>query len=251
MEEKLFQIVKAAYTSSEKRILFLDYDGTLVPFSNNPEDARPQDDTRNLINDLSAVKENTVVIISGRDCHFLENIFSGMNVTLVAEHGLFVRKPEYPWVSVSDIHNEWKNGVRAILENYRQHFSRSMIEEKKGSLAWHYRNSTLRPDNQLLKNLVADLEETITKNNLEVLLGNCVAEVKDRSVDKGSAALSLINESSYGFILAAGDDVTDESLFKALPGDAFSIKIGNGETAANYCCLTAGKITDLLHFLLL
>ncbi|NCA77564.1 MAG: trehalose-phosphatase [Alphaproteobacteria bacterium] len=250
MQKNVFQIIKDAYLRAEKRIFFLDYDGTVVPFSINPENALPEDKIINLITNLTVVKENSVVIISGRDCEFLEAVFAEMKVTLVAEHGLFIRRPGSSWITTSHLHNEWKSAVRIVLEKFRQRFSGSMIEEKKGSLAWHYRSSDVFPDSISLSKLRSDLFKILSKYELEILNGKCVIEVKGKAVNKGSAALSLIRNHWHDFILAAGDDVTDEYIFQALPKDAFSIKVGDGETAAKFCCLSISELEDVLRFII-
>jgi trehalose 6-phosphate synthase/phosphatase len=62
--------------------------------------------------------------------------------------------------------------------------------------------------------------------------GNKVLEVKNLEVNKGIAANLWLADKNWGFIMAIGDDYTDEDTFKAMPDTAFTIKVGFNETAA-------------------
>ncbi len=72
-----------------------------------------------------------------------------------------------------------------------------------------------------------------TNMNVKVLEGNKVVEVKNAGINKGKAASRWLNE-SFNFILAAGDDWTDEDTFNAMPDSAYTLKIGNTPTSARY-----------------
>jgi trehalose 6-phosphate synthase/phosphatase len=108
------------------------------------------------------------------------------------------------------------------------------MEEKEFGLAWHYRRTN--PDLGQIRShqLYDNLNEYLANTDLQVMHGNKVIEVRLGSVNKGAAAQKLMADKSYDFILAIGDDWTDEDLFKALPKGAFSIKIGFGATQARF-----------------
>ncbi|HCT31350.1 MAG TPA: bifunctional alpha,alpha-trehalose-phosphate synthase (UDP-forming)/trehalose-phosphatase, partial [Bacteroidales bacterium] len=74
-----------------------------------------------------------------------------------------------------------------------------------------------------------------------------VLEVKCGRYDKGQAALSIMKEKSYDFILSAGDDNTDEDLFKILPEHAYSIKIGKSPSFARYNAIHYQSFLKLLE----
>jgi len=80
-----------SFRKAKKPLLFLDYDGTLVPIRELPEMAVPDMQLISLAEKLAAVSD--VVIISGRDRDFLGKWFSNLDLTLVAEHGAFIRHP--------------------------------------------------------------------------------------------------------------------------------------------------------------
>ena len=93
----------------------------------------------------------------------------------------------------------------------------SLIEEKDYSLVWHYRKS----EPELASNRARELKEALlqftTNLGLGVLEGNKVIEVKNAGINKGHAALKWVANEYFDFILAAGDDRTDEDIFHVLP----------------------------------
>lgn len=250
MPEEIFKVIRNAYLSAVNRILFFDYDGTLAPFHDAPEKALPDQAILSLIYQLGRIEQNHVVIISGRDRWFLDAIFSGMNVTLVAEHGFFIRKPGSEWSTESRQNHKWKKVVGLELEKYRQMFPGSWIEVKTSALAWHYRISRTHPDDEMIDALKTDIVTRFVLYNLEVLTGDCVVEVKSRAVNKGTAAIRLINQNSFDFVLAVGDDNTDEFLFEKLPEKAISIKIGDKDTVARYRLQNPGNVAEMINHIL-
>jgi len=235
------------YQKAERRILFLDYDGTLVPFEKYPEMAIILKETRGIIKKLSKDPKNQVVIISGRDKEFLETQFAGINVNLVAEHGYFIKKGYDDWETAITGDEQWKEAVLPILNEYVSRCNGTFIEEKTGSIAWHYRNAESDFAQLRLHELRDDLAEIIRhKTDFEILEGHKVLEVKSGKYDKGQAAIALINGQDFGFIFAAGDDKTDEFLFKALPDSSYTIRVGLSPSFAKYNVTDIPELLNLL-----
>lgn len=225
----------AAYNEAGRRILFLDYDGTLVAFAKYPELAVIDDNTLKIVRKLTSDPKNHIVIISGRGKEFLEKQFNDVPVTLVAEHGYFIRKAGEEWESTISADAQWKETVMPILKEYVDRCNGTFIEEKTGSLAWHYRNADMDFAQLRLNELRDDLAEIIRhKTDFEILEGHKVLEVKSGKYDKGQAAAALIAKEYYDFILAAGDDKTDEFLFQAIPDFGYTIRVGLSPSFARY-----------------
>lgn len=241
------QIV-SSYKKSKERILFIDYDGTLVSFARFPEQAKIDKKTLGVIKKLADDPKNTVVIISGRDKDFLEKQFKGAGVSLVAEHGYFTRRAGEDWKEQISSDKNWKETVLPILQEYVERCNGTFIEEKAGSLAWHYRNAEAEFAQLRLNELRDDLAEVIRlKTDFEILEGKKVLEVKSGKYNKGQAALDIIGDRSYDFILAAGDDKTDENVFKILPESAFTIKVGYYPSLAKYNVQNYSKFLEILE----
>ncbi len=232
--EKTSAFLENAYQNAQRRVLFLDYDGTLVGFQPKPDLAKPDDALKLILHKLISDPRNTVVLISGRDRNTLEEWFGNYNMNIFSCHGLWARYPGEDWVMTLPLENTWKESVRHVLELYTDRVPGSFIEEKEYSLAWHYRQSV--PDMVDVK--LTEVKETILamtqRNTIGFQEGNKVLEIKDNRVNKGFAASSFINNQDYDFVFAAGDDYTDEDLFSALPQDAYTVKIGLGNTNAQY-----------------
>ncbi len=222
------------YDKSNKRILLLDYDGTLVNFSDKPKDTKPDEELYAILGALCEDDRNSIVIISGRDKTTLDRWFGQMNMGLVAEHGVWIKTKGEDWQMIAPLTNHWKSSIKPILELYVDRTPESFIEEKEFSLVWHYRKS----DSKLAKVRARELKNSLldlTGNlNLEIMSGNKVIEIKDASIGKDRATLKWISSENWSFILSIGDDVTDENIFNVLPKNAYSIKVGSGSSRANY-----------------
>lgn len=228
--------IENAYRNSKKRVLFLDYDGTLVGFASRPEQAIPDNDLKELLTKLSGDPKNTVVITSGRDRKVLEEWLGDIkNLYIVASHGLWFHTPDQAeWAMTLTLDNKWKNSIRPVLELYSDRMPRSFIEEKEYSLAWHYRQCDPDMVGVKLREVKETLVSMTDSSTLMVQEGNKVLEIKDSRFNKGFLASVIINKQEFDFIFGAGDDTTDEDMFKSLPQDAYSIKIGYGNTSAKY-----------------
>lgn len=225
--------LKEAYNKSEKRLLLLDYDGTLVGFNENPNKAKPTDSLLKLLEDMSNQKNTDIVIISGRPHLFLEEHFARLNLTLVAEHGLFIKLPQAHWHEKKGVSTEWKEHLLPILDTFTDNTPGTFIEHKKNSLAWHYRKTD--PELGITRSVeLKTVLSSLLPNELTLLDGNKVLELLPANINKGVVALDILNSKNYDFILVAGDDVTDENMFINLPSEAFKIKVGKKKTAADY-----------------
>ena len=225
--------IKEAYNKSEKRLLLLDYDGTLVGFNENPNKAKPTDSLLKLLEDMSNQKNTDIVIISGRPHLFLEEHFARLNLTLVAEHGLFIKLPQAHWHEKKGVSTEWKEHLLPILDTFTDNTPGTFIEHKKNSLAWHYRKTD--PELGITRSVeLKTVLSSLLPNELTLLDGNKVLELLPANINKSVVALDILNSKNYDFILVAGDDVTDENMFTNLPSEAFKIKVGKKKTAADY-----------------
>ncbi len=237
------------YRSSARRSLLLDYDGTLVPFADHPRAAYPDAELLQLLRGLADDPANEVVIISGRRRADLEPWFGAQPVTLIAEHGLWLRPRGGDWRLLRAITTEWKDRVRPILQLHVDRLPGALLEEKEFSLAWHYRRADPEQAPLRAKELLDDLAGFTRNIDVQVLKGHKVLEVRNTGVTKGSAALEWIAKRAPDFILAVGDDWTDEDLFRALPTSAFSVRVGLAQTAARYFLSDPAAVRRILRVL--
>jgi trehalose 6-phosphate synthase/phosphatase len=237
-----------SYRSAAKRLFLLDYDGTLVPFTANPEDAVPGRALMKLIQSLSENNANDVYIISGRSSTWLDACFGQLPVNLIAEHGARTKEKKGGWTTAVQTQNEWKEAINQIMEMYVRRCANSTIEEKDYSIVWHYRNADAEQGKLRALELVGELTDYIHTGRLQVLTGNKIVEVRNSGIDKGMAIKKLLSQKHYDFIFAAGDDQTDEDMFKILTQkqNCFSIKVGTDASYAKYNLQTPQMIVSLL-----
>lgn len=225
------------YAKATKRLLLLDYDGTLVPFSKKPSLASPGSQILEILKEISNDAQNDVYIVSGRDSQTLEEWLGHLPVGLIAEHGAKIRHIGSNWVSeITDEVKDWMLKIEKIMDNYVSKCPHSFIEKKEFSIAWHYRNADLVQGGVRAKELYEDLVEQTLQLPLNVLNGNKVIEVRNKGINKGNAIGKVLNSASYDFVLCIGDDKTDEDMFKKLSNtpEAFTIKVGNEVSFAKY-----------------
>ena len=245
MSEKMREKLKRAYGDADKRLLLLDYDGTLVTFADKPERAKPDEELLDMFRALSGLPENTVVIISGREREILERWFGDTGVCLVAEHGVWLREEEGDWKMIEPLKEDWKEELIPIFNLFVDRAPGSFVEEKRFSLVWHYRKVDPKLGELRTKELTEQLIDLTAGTGLQVMRGNKVVEVKDGRVNKGVAASHWLMK-GFGFILAVGDDLTDEDMFKVLPEDAYSVKIGFTPSKARFYLQSPKEVRDLL-----
>lgn len=242
--------LRVRFRAASRRHLFLDYDGTLVPFSKHPMLAVPDAALISLLSGVSSDVKTDVTIISGRDSQTLEGWFNDLPVNLVAEHGASVRMKNETWRHQREIDQSWKPLVRPTMQLYAQRSPGSFLEEKTHTLAWHYRN--VDPELGFIRSreLLDNLQHLVRNTPLQIIDGNKVIEVRIAGVDKGSVARQFLNGENYDFIMAVGDDKTDEDMFRALSDEAVTIKIGPGHTVAQYNLSNQMEVIDLLNQLI-
>ena len=249
VDSDFLDTMASEYKKADRRLLMLDYDGTLVGFKNIPSEASPDEQLYELLDSLSGDNRTEVVIISGRDRATLEQWFGHKNYTIVTDHGVWLRKRGQDWATVERLRAEWKDKVRPIMENFTDSTPGSFIEEKEFSLAWHYRRADRELGAQRTLELKHVLTELLANNSLSVLEGNKVLEIKSSSISKGRVAARLTADEDYDFIMAIGDDWTDEFMFEELPDTAHTIKVGNGKTVARNFVSAQADVRKLLSYL--
>jgi trehalose 6-phosphate synthase/phosphatase len=250
LDDKAFASINRHYHRAKNRCLLLDYDGTLVPFTRIPSEASPDSAVRDLLIRLAADPKNHVVIISGRDVASLERWLGSLPITLVAEHGASSKMRNGTWqqmVSVSDL---WKDEIRRVMQLFVLRTAGSFVEEKTNTIAWHYRNTQTGLGFSRSRELLNTLSQLTQNTTLQVIDGNKVVEVRIAGFDKGATALKIITEQDPDFVLCMGDDTTDEDMFKALEGEAYTIKINSGASAAQYTILSQQRVVPLLNSLM-
>ncbi|MDN5356287.1 MAG: trehalose 6-phosphate synthase/phosphatase [Rikenellaceae bacterium] len=233
------------YSIASNRLLALDLDGTLIP--SNIEGYTPDKELLDLLKKLSNNPKNKIVILSGRQKYDLEQNFANINVGLIAEHGALIKR-NGEWENIEPMDTDWMTKILPIIEFYVDRTPRSFIQQKEFSIVWNYKNvnKKLADIRSIeLKNTLKNMALS-TNMNLNILQGAKFIEIKQAGINKDRALSFWLDEKNWDFILAAGDDITDESVFEVLPHNSYSIKVGLTPTEAKWYIDSSEKLIRLL-----
>ena len=179
----------------------------------------------------------------------MDKNFNNSSLGLVAEHGHYIKHPDCKWKQNYSLDNKWKQNFMPIFQDFSDRTPGTFVEEKNNCLVWHYRKT----DPELANIRVVELKTVIKSmlsENLTMLDGNKAIEVTNSDVSKGTSINSIINNNNFDFILCAGDDITDENMFKALPNNSFSIKVGKKSSSAEYFVKNPNEFLKFLEYIL-
>ncbi len=234
-----------------KPVFFLDYDGTLTPIVNHPEDAVLSDSMSSALKDLAKVC--TVAIVSGRDKKDVQNLVGLDELIYAGSHGFDISGP-----GGMEMQNEEGKKYLPLLDSAEERLQGKLpdikgaqLERKKFSIAVHYRNVG---DNDVQK--VKDLVDEVHKHYpaLRKSFGKKVIELQpDIDWNKGKAVLWLMKKLDLedGNVLPVyiGDDLTDEDAFEALQGIGPGILVGDHghKTKAQYLLHNVDEVEDFLE----
>ena len=230
----MHQRIADAYSRARQRLLLLDYDGTLASYAPNPGPITPNQELLSLLSKLAQKPATAVAIVSGRSQAELEAAFDHLPVGMAAEHGFFLKESGGQWHAARTFDNAWKKPVRALMQAYAAQLPGVLIEEKAVALVWHYRQAAAARAHKMARKLHEALGAISKDLGVRVTQGHKIVEVRLEGVHKGLAALHWLQQNDWDFVLAAGDDTTDEDLFRFLPAHAHTIKIGHGHTRARH-----------------
>lgn len=246
MNPTILENIKEKYRAANKRLLFLDYDGTLTGFHKDPQKATPDKELYELLDALHNQEGTTLFLISGRDKNTFTKWFQKKKYNMIVEHGVWISRNGEEFKMMEQVKGEWMDKVRPVLDSFVDRTPGSFIEEKDYSLAWHYRNTDPDFGEKRATELNTVLTSLIGNDDISVLNGNKVMEVKSSNINKGRASVRIFGEEDFKFVFAIGDDWTDEFMFQELPDSAITVKVGLKKTSAKYHVEGTGKVRDLL-----
>lgn len=247
ISEKTAGLIKENYDKAKQRLILLDYDGTLAAIKLRPEDAAPTPELIATLQQLTNDPANHVVINSGRDHFTLEKWLGNLPLSLAAEHGAFYKENGI-WNKNAN-KAEWSSELISILNLFVEKTPHSHLEMKETALAWHYRESDAWLGGLRAQQLVNTLVTICIQQKLQIIQGDKVVEIKSSDYNKGSEVKRQLEKRHYDFILAMGDDTTDEDMFKTLPKNAVHIKVGYVSESAAYNMQSQADVLPFLQTL--
>jgi trehalose 6-phosphate phosphatase len=190
--------------------LFLDFDGTLVELADSPGAIFVPEGLRRLLERLAVHLGGRLALVSGRAIDDLDAHLGRCGIAVSGSHGLelrFADGTELPLDAPAGL-----SAARTELAGFAASDPRLLVEEKRASVALHYRRAPERAAEA--EALAAELAE---RTGLALQPGKMVVELRPHGADKGDALRRLMREPPFAGArpLFVGDDLTDEHAFAA------------------------------------
>jgi trehalose-phosphatase len=237
---------------SKRIILFLDYDGTLVPIMEKPSLAILPPSMKKLLLNLNKAKDINVFIVTGRAYSSIKKVFNVKNISIASNHGFQITGKNKNW-----FHPEIKRFLpslkktKLLLLKKLSSIPLAYVEDKKITITVHYRNVEKRLI-PLVKNTVEHVVVNY-KEDLYTTLGKMIIEVRPKiKWNKGDAVLKIMKSlrvrNTTKTVIYIGDDKTDEDAFKALQQYATTIVVGrNHISKASFYLRDTDEVRKLLE----
>ncbi len=241
MNSQLLERLRQA-ASAPVLLVASDYDGTLSPIVDRPEDARPLRESIVALQALAEMPQTHVAIVSGRSLSQLAEM-TGVpeSVHLVGSHGSEF-DPDFA-ARLSPVQTELVDTIRDQLLAISADFPGTTIESKPASVAFHYRNA----DPSTHDDAVARVEQGPAQLKGAVIKrGKMVIELAVTPVNKGDAIERIRHRVGAAAAIFIGDDITDEDAFRTLTGPDIGIKVGDEESVAAFRVKDVTEVARLL-----
>ncbi|CEG62908.1 Putative Alpha,alpha-trehalose-phosphate synthase (UDP-forming) [Rhizopus microsporus] len=227
----------------KKRLFLFDYGGTLIPHG-KPPGSNDLDRVLELLTKLASNPDNAVYVISGRTKINVDTDLGLVpNLGLSAENGFYIKPRGEDWQQVYDnVDFSWKPTVKEIFQYYSERTPGAYVETKDTSIVWHYR-TTEGTDSQYVSWQAAECQnhiaDSVNKNfAVHAMIGNTTIEVIPHDINKSSIANRILQDTTPDFVLAIGDDRSDEDMFAFLNKQkslkVITCTVGTRSTEARY-----------------
>ncbi|DAZ96531.1 TPA: hypothetical protein N0F65_011208 [Lagenidium giganteum] len=275
-----------AYSRSRKRLIVLDYEGTLLDEAHQRSTiAPPKPFVKRIIEGLCADKKNTVLLVSGHERGVISSWLNDKRIGVVAESGYFYRLPnDDEWQMITeDDDPSWKKVVRPIMQYFTERTPGSLIEAKESSLTWHYGETDPIFGPMQARDMQINLEDVLCNLPLEVIQGTNRVEVRLQGITKtviieeilekletpesaiqqgtknGANGSSQKEPQLVDFVFCAGNGMEDEDIFtffkdiqeaaKKVASSAVADYPALSKRASVFTCHIGANKTDAMYYL--
>jgi trehalose-phosphatase len=209
---------------AESRLLLLDYDGTLSPFTPDRDRAYPYPGVREILQDLLAEGTTRVVIVSGRAIDDLIPLLGLKRLPEIwGSHGHERLLPDgnYQGPRLSP---ETREGLELARRRAAEQGLAQRCEHKPASLAVHTRELEQERAREIHARVLGDWHEIAERCGLDIHHFDGGIELRAPGMDKAAAVNTILEDAPPGTTAAyMGDDLTDEDAFRAIDGRGLSI----------------------------
>jgi len=228
-DKKNIALIKKEITKAENILLFLDYDGTLAPFKNDPLSAFVLPEIKTSLEKLEKSSKYYLSLVSGRKLNELKKMIDLSYSNYAGSHGLeidmfFKKEVIYPYQN-QKIDVLSKKNYQKVKEKFLQAESVE-LEDKGFGFALHFKSELKK------KEAKKELKVLFENTAYQVLSGRKIIEIRPKGWDKGKAVNYITDQIKANLDLAnglriyIGDDTTDEDAFKVVK-DGITIYVQN------------------------
>lgn len=211
---------------SEQRVLLLDYDGTLAPFSPLRNEVFPYPMISELLSCIMSSCRTRVVLISGRSAREIPPLL-GMDPhpEIRGAHGLERLHVDGRY-EVSEIGDEAREALAEAISWLSSAGLSKLVEIKAGAVAIHHRGLSPAEETHIKAAVYQVLAPLAVENHLSLKPFDGGVELRAPVYNKGDVVRSIISEYAPDTPIAyLGDDTSDEDAFRALWGRGLSILV--------------------------
>ncbi len=221
--EKFFHDLSKAKTA----LLILDYDGTLAPFSQNPDNIHPYPGVYEKIKRIMASKHTKVVVLSGRDLQGLKELVKINPLPeLWGSHGGERLQINSLNPIVKRLHPMLKNLLTMAFSDAKSLAPGLYCEVKPLSIALHWRGRDADMVQEQSLRVLERWKKMILGQPLEIHEFDGGIELRPQGINKGEAVKTLLKEVPPDTLIAyLGDDFTDEEAFEILGERALKVLV--------------------------
>jgi len=197
-------VITHIYGQSFKRLIFLDFEGTLPTEDIGQgkveklfKDRKPSEDILNLLTELTNDKKNSVFIVAGKGSSQLNDWFGSIpNLGLSAEHGyLYKANSKDNWRRIVDKYDtNWRKNCINIMEPYTQRCEGSSLEIKESSVVWQYSECDQELGKAFASVITSELQVALKNREVKILNGKGFVEVISLGINKGYFISYIIKE---------------------------------------------------------
>lgn len=237
--------------AAETLLVALDFDGTLAPTVDDPRAASVLPVARTAIEALLKLPGTRVALVSGRHLAGLASVARmPADVILVGSHGAeSLLDGEELGPVLTEREQELLLRLCAVVEGVAVRFDGARVERKPSGCGLHTRLSTAADAAAARAAALREVASLEGSAGIVERYGKDILEFTVRPADKGSALERLRESTAASAVLFAGDDVTDEDGFRALRSKDAGVRVGPGESVAEFRVDGPAEMGELLRLL--
>jgi trehalose-phosphatase len=234
---------------AQEKVLMLDYDGTLAPFTTKRETAFPYPGIKNTLEKISRTKKTKIIIISGRKANEIVNLLDmEQQPEIWGSHGLENLTHDGVYQAVP-----MDKTIEKLLEvtylELKKCTPEEQLEKKYGSIAIHWRGMQEFEANQFHTCIQEKLYQALLSNQFHIYNFDGGMELRYKEANKGNVVKKILSEASTETMFSyLGDDYTDEDAFKLLGARGLSVLVRE-KLRSTYAHVWIKPPEELLNFL--